>query len=104
MTIQVQEIPLEKLSVDPGNPRKHFDKKSMDELTSSIKAKGVITPILVREAEESSGTYKIIAGERRYRAAKAVGLKAIPSVIREQLTEAEAMELQIIENLQREDL
>jgi ParB/RepB/Spo0J family partition protein len=84
------------------NPRKHFDAKAMQELTDSVKAQGVVQAIVVRP-NGKAGTYEIVAGERRWRAAKAAGLAEIPATIRE-LTDAQALELAVIENNQRENL
>jgi ParB/RepB/Spo0J family partition protein len=84
------------------NPRKHFDAKAMQELTDSVKAQGVVQAIVVRP-NGKPGTYEIVAGERRWRAAKAAGLAEIPATIRE-LTDAQALELAVIENNQRENL
>jgi ParB family transcriptional regulator, chromosome partitioning protein len=81
-------------------PRKNFDKESLDELTESIRQYGVVTPLIVRK---SGHMYEIIAGERRWRAAQAAGLKEIPVVVRD-YDERLAAEVAIIENLQREDL
>jgi ParB/RepB/Spo0J family partition protein len=84
------------------NPRKHFDSKAMQELTDSVKAQGVVQAIVVRP-NGKPGAYEIVAGERRWRAAKAAGLAEIPATIRE-LTDAQALELAVIENNQRENL
>ena len=83
-----------------GQPRKNFDKESLDELTESIKKYGVIQPVIVRKKGE---LYTIIAGERRWRAAKQAGLKEIPVIIKE-IEDRESAEISIIENIQREDL
>lgn len=82
-------------------PRKHFDEAALNELTDSIALHGVIQPLLVRPI--SDGGYQLIAGERRWRASRLAGLTEVPVVIRE-MTDSEAMELALIENLQREDL
>jgi ParB/RepB/Spo0J family partition protein len=84
------------------NPRKHFDSKAMQELTDSVKAQGVVQAIVVRP-NGKPGAYEIVAGERRWRAAKAAGLIEIPPLIRE-LTDPQALELAVIENNQREGL
>lgn len=81
-------------------PRKTFEKEALDELTASIKEYGILDPLLVRKKGD---TYEIIAGERRWRAAQAAGLKEVPVICRE-YTEKQAAEIAIIENLQREDL
>lgn len=82
-------------------PRKHFDEAALNELADSIALHGVIQPLLVRPI--SDGGYQLIAGERRWRASRLAGLTEVPVVIRE-MTDSEAMELALIENLQREDL
>lgn len=91
------------IDVEPNKeqPRKAFDKEKLEALTSSISEIGVILPIIVTKKE--SGRYMIIAGERRWRAAKAAGLKKIPAIIKN-YEEKEAAEVALIENLQREDL
>lgn len=91
------------IDVEPNKeqPRKVFDKEKLDALTSSISEIGVILPIIV--TKKDSGRYMIIAGERRWRAAKAAGLKKIPAIIKN-YEEKEAAEVALIENLQREDL
>ncbi len=84
----------------PGNPRKHFDEASLEELAASIAARGMIQPVIVRP----KGTrYQLVAGERRWRAAQKARLHEIPALVRE-LTDREVMALALIENLQREDL
>lgn len=85
----------------PGNPRKNFDEKALDELAASIAARGVIQPIIVRTI--SGGRYQLVAGERRWRAAQRARLHEIPSLVRE-LSDREVTALALIENLQREDL
>ena len=107
----LQQIPIEKIGPSPFNPRKAFPKAELAELADSIRAQGVIEPLLVREVStngpgSSSKTtpyFEIVAGERRYRAALAAGLKSLPAIVRE-LTDVAARELQIIENLQRADI
>ena len=88
----IKNLPLAKIEPNPDQPRKAFDQVSLDELAESIRLHGVITPITVRKGEKD-GYYQIIAGERRWRAARQAGLEDIP-----------AMELALIENLQRQDL
>jgi len=103
-----QEVELSKIVSNPWNPRKTFSGPKFDELADSVRAKGVIEPILLRPLE--SGTMEIVAGERRYRALCQVaqengGLEAarIPAMVRE-FSDDEAFEIMTIENLQREDL
>lgn len=93
-------IALAAIVVSKTNPRKTFDKAKLEELTGSVKLQGILQPILVRPI--ASG-FEVVAGERRYKAAKAAGLLEIPATVRE-LTDAQALELQVIENNQREDL
>lgn len=97
-----QWIPLSKLKPSPLNHRKHFDKSKMDELTDSVRMQGVVVPVLARPLSESD-SFEIVAGERRFRAAKAAGLIDLPAIVRE-LSDAQALELQVIENGQRVDV
>ena len=97
----VSYINLSDIKPNPDQPRRDFNNTSLDELSKSIKEKGVITPITVRESNKG---YEIIAGERRWRAAKKAKLKSIPSYILNIGDEAEMMEVALIENIQREDL
>lgn len=96
----VLKLALEELRRDGAQPRKHFEPQKLKELADSIRAQGVIQPILVRK--DGKG-YRIIAGERRWRAAQLAGLKEVPVVVRE-ATDAQAFELALVENLQRDDL
>jgi len=95
-----QVIALEHIKESSTNPRRHFDKKALDELTESVKSKGIIQPVLVRPNGKG---FELVAGSRRLRAAKSAGLRSIPATIKD-LTDAETIELQVIENLQREDV
>src|SRR3989304_3191232 len=95
------ETPLEELSSNPRNPRKGFTGPKFDELLASIKEKGVIEPIIVRT--KKAGGYEVVAGERRLRASSQAGLQTIPAIVRE-LTDEQAFDFMLIENLQREDL
>lgn len=94
------EIPVEQISVNPNQPRKIFDATALDELAASIKASGVIQPVVVRRV---NGSYQLIAGERRWRAARRAGLDRIPAVVRD-ATDVESLEIALVENLLREDL
>lgn len=98
-----REVPIESLHPGRYQPRRHIDEAAIDELSSSIKDKGVLQPILVRRDPEDANAYEIIAGERRWRAAQLAGLHEVPVVIKE-LTDQETLEVALIENLQREDL
>lgn len=93
-------LKIDQIKPSPFQPRQEFDRESLEELTHSIKEKGVIQPILVRRKGEG---YELVAGERRLRAASLLNLKEIPAIIRE-VDDAESLELSLIENIQRKDL
>lgn len=97
---QIIDIPLEQITRDASQPRKHFDKKELNELAESIKHYGLLQPIIVRKDEQSS-QYIIIAGERRYRASLLAGLSSIKALVR---SKEDKHEIALIENLQRKDL
>lgn len=96
-------VGIDQLEAGPGQPRTVFDSKALDELASSIKRHGVLQPLLVRENKDNSGNYEIIAGERRWRAAQRAQLHEVPVIVLT-MTDLEAFEVALIENLQREDL
>src|ERR671923_1295059 len=96
----ISEIPIDEIDVNPNQPRKVFDSNALSELTASIRASGVIQPVIVRR--QGAG-YQLVAGERRWRAARQAGLPRIPAIVRE-VTDAESLELALVENLLREDL
>ncbi|NJM22606.1 MAG: ParB/RepB/Spo0J family partition protein [Richelia sp. RM2_1_2] len=96
-----QNVPLKQIHIAATQPRRYFDPKALSELADSIKQHGILQPLLVRPRARTG--YELVAGERRYRAAKECGLKDVPVVIRELSNEA-AFQLALIENLQREDL
>lgn len=100
-TSSINEVELDLISPNPNQPRTFFDEEALTELASSIKELGVISPITLRKNED--GTYMIIAGERRYRAAKSIGLRTIPAYIKT-AADDQVMEMALIENIQREDL
>lgn len=97
---QVQIVKLTKVEPSREQPRKQFDADALQELAESIKQFGVLQPLLVQKKEDY---YEIIAGERRWRASKLAGLKEVPVIVKE-FTEQEAVEISLIENIQREDL
>ena len=97
----VTNIPISKIKKNPHQPRKNFDSTSLNELSESIKEKGVITPITVRLANDN---YILIAGERRLRASKLAKKKNIPAYILDVINESDMMEVALIENIQRENL
>jgi ParB family chromosome partitioning protein len=98
---EYRSVPITALAESPTNPRKRFDAKSLDELAASFKTQGILAPLLVRELEESK--YEVVAGARRLRAAKLAELEKLPVRV-VKLTDAEAIEAQCVENLQREDI
>lgn len=93
---------LSEIEPNKGQPRKQFDMEALQQLADSISEHGVIQPLIVRSME--SGGYQIVAGERRWRAAKMAGLSEIPVVIRDDISDEQAMQFAMIENLQRENL
>jgi ParB family transcriptional regulator, chromosome partitioning protein len=98
--LEIVEVSTEQILANPFQPRKTFTEEGLAELTASIREYGIIQPLVLRKNESG---YEIIAGERRFRAAKRVGLLTVPSIIR-QATDKEMAEIALIENLQREDL
>ncbi|MBD2185677.1 ParB/RepB/Spo0J family partition protein [Planktothrix sp. FACHB-1355] len=92
---------IDSIKLPASQPRRYFDDRAMQSLVESIKADGILQPLLVRPLND--GKYELIAGERRYRAAREIGLKEVPVTIRE-LTEQQALHIALVENLQREDL
>jgi ParB family chromosome partitioning protein len=100
MHTEYQEIPLELVIADKNQPRKKFDSDSMQELINSVRKNGVIQPIIVQKKDKK---YQIVAGERRFRASKAAGLRFIPAIIKN-LEKNRLKEFSLIENLQREEL
>ena len=97
----VIELKINDISPNEGQPRKNFDEESLKELADSIRENGVIQPIIVQNKGKG---YKIIAGERRWRASRLAGLSVIPAIVRDNLTEQQVMEQALIENIQRADL
>ena len=100
-TSSINEIELSRIQPNPDQPRREFDDESLEELAASIREIGIVQPISLRQ--QANGTYHIIAGERRYRAARIAGLSTVPAYIRTVEDEA-VMEMALIENIQREDL
>ena len=97
------EVSIERLKANPHQPRRHFDEVEIQNLAASLQASGILQPILVRRASDGSGDYEIVAGERRWRAAQRARLHEVPILIRD-LSDAETLELALVENIQREDL
>src|SRR5438093_6380663 len=96
----ISGIAIDDIDVNPNQPRKVFDSEALRELTASIQSSGVIQPVVVRRY---GAGYQLIAGERRWRAARQAGLTRIPAVVRE-ATDAQSLEIALVENLLREDL
>ncbi len=99
----VQRVPIESLKPNPDQPRKTFRQEDLEELTASIRDKGVLQPILVRSQPGEDGVWQIIAGERRWRASQAARLTEVPIVVHE-MDDVEVFEVAIVENVQRADL
>jgi ParB family transcriptional regulator, chromosome partitioning protein len=99
-TEKIESLPIERVNANPNQPRKNFDEKSIAELAESIKAHGIVQPLVVTRA---GSDYRIIAGERRYRAAKLAGLADVPAIVRS-MKDLEELEVALIENVQRVDL
>src|SRR3954454_15469322 len=98
-----RKVPIEFLKVNPRNPRRTFPDSELGELAASIKRHGVIQPIVVRPVRGAQDRYEIIAGERRWRASQIAGLHDVP-IVPVEVSDSDALEMAIIENVQREDL
>ena len=98
---ELRELPVELIAPNPAQPRRRFDEESLQALAGSLDERGVLQPVLVRP--KAGGTYELVAGERRWRAAQIAGLQEIPALVRPH-DDAEALELALIENMAREDL
>ena len=98
---ELREVPLEQIMPNSSQPRRRFDTQALQALAESLGERGVLQPVLVRP--KSGGRYELVAGERRWRAAKIAGLQAIPALVRDR-ADSEALELALIENMAREDL
>lgn len=96
------QVPVDRIEPNPNQPRRHFSPEDLEELAASIGQHGVLQPLLV--SERDPGRYVLVAGERRWRAAKLSGLREVPAVIRERLEDEHLLELALVENLQRRDL
>jgi ParB family transcriptional regulator, chromosome partitioning protein len=97
----LRDVPVELIAPNPNQPRQRFDEDAMVALAESLRERGVLQPILVRPVP--GGTYELIAGERRWRAAQLAGFETVPAVVREH-DDAASLELALIENMAREDL
>ena len=101
--VVIKQIPLAQIGANPDQPRKTFREAELNDLAASIKEKGVLQPILLRAVQNRPYNYEIVAGERRFRASKMAGLSEIPAVVKK-LDDNNAMEIALIENVQRENL
>ena len=101
--VKTNKVSIKDLSINKFQPRKHFSKESLEELTNSIKEQGVIQPIVVRPDKTNDGKYEIIAGERRWLASQNAGLHEVPIVILD-IDDIKSLEFAIVENVQRQDL
>ncbi len=101
--VVVKQIPLAQIGANPDQPRKTFSDAELAELAASIREKGVLQPILLRSVHDRPYMYEIVAGERRFRASKLAGLNEIPALVKT-ITNESAMEIALIENVQRENL
>ena len=101
--VVVKQIPLAQIGANPDQPRKTFTDSELADLAASIKEKGVLQPILLRTVQNKPHTYEIVAGERRFRASKLAGLTEIPALVKT-ISPENAMEIALIENVQRENL
>ncbi len=100
----LREVPISSIRPNTLQPRTHFDEESMSSLAASIRELGVLQPVLVRALEEGVEGYELIAGERRWRAARRAGLQTIPVLVRDVNGDAHSLEQALVENLHREDL
>ncbi|MBA3327323.1 MAG: ParB/RepB/Spo0J family partition protein, partial [Solirubrobacterales bacterium] len=97
----LRRVPVDLIAPGPNQPRRHFDEAALQGLAGSLRERGVLQPVLVRPV--AGGTYELVAGERRWRAARIAGLQTVPALVRER-DDAEALEAALIENMAREDL
>ncbi len=97
----LMQVPIDHISPNPYQPRKTFNEASIEELARSVRQHGIVQPLVVTR---SGDRFKLIAGERRYRAAQKAGLQSVPVIIKDDIKEGDALEIALIENIQREDL
>ncbi|MGI9415792.1 MAG: ParB/RepB/Spo0J family partition protein, partial [Hyphomicrobiales bacterium] len=99
----LRHMPIEFLTKNPRNPRRRFGEEDLADLAASVREKGLLQPIVVRPVEDQSNKYEIVAGERRWRAAQKAGIHEVPVIIRT-FSDGEALEIALVENIQRADL
>ena len=95
-------IPIDQISPNPYQPRKTFNETSIEELARSVRENGIVQPLVVTKIGDNK--YRLIAGERRFRAAQKAGLNAVPAVVKERMADSDVLQIALIENIQREDL
>jgi ParB family chromosome partitioning protein len=100
----LKQLPVDLIDRSPYQPRSHFNEEALQELADSIRAQGVVQPIVVRPRPGKPGRYELIAGERRWRASQLAGLHEVPSIVREDVDDQAAMAMALIENIQRQAL
>src|SRR5438094_20348 len=100
-TIGLREVPVEAIRPNPWQPRTHFDERELEELAQSIREHGVLQPVLV--SQQPDGSFQLITGERRWRAAQLAGLPTLPAMVKE-TTPLASLEMALVENIQRRDL
>ncbi len=100
----LREVPIASIRPNALQPRTHFDEESMSALAASIRELGVLQPVLVREIDSGAESYELIAGERRWRAARRAGLQTVPVLVQTSTTDVHSLEQALVENLHREDL
>jgi ParB family chromosome partitioning protein len=98
----LSQIPLDRITANPYQPRKIFNERSIEELARSVREHGIVQPLVVTRTADNR--YRLVAGERRFRAAQKAGLQSVPAVIKDLQHESDALQLALIENIQREDL
>jgi ParB family transcriptional regulator, chromosome partitioning protein len=101
--VTLVDVPIESVTPNPFQPRAHFDEQGLDELAASIKEVGVLQPVLVRHVGPDGG-FELIAGERRWRAARRAGLETVPAIVQDETTDLHSLEVALVENLHRSDL
>src|SRR5580693_7127462 len=100
----LREVPIASIRPNPLQPRTHFDEEAMSSLAASIRELGVLQPVLVRQIDGGAESYELIAGERRWRAARRAGLQTIPVLVQGETEDVHSLEQALVENLHREDL
>ena len=100
----LREVPITSIRANPLQPRTHFDEETMSALAASIRELGVLQPVLVREIDDPIESYELIAGERRWRAARRAGLQTVPVIVQSRTADVHSLEQALVENLHREDL